>query len=364
MDMTKKQASDTHLFKLATEDIKHLFRHSGVTGNSLSPFQYNAEQAATSNPSQGFRVLSEHPSFAKISRQLLAPDVKLLCHSGGSIAVEEQYHMLLSVEDAAVVAQFTNSQNELVILYFKDMETYLQWWVGIYGTEGSDDYAQLFLEQEDIEVLVCALHCIDIYRRAYMESMLDYRTGLDLSINTTDYVQLLKKALGSADLRWIIASLFELTPGLKQANISLKPEHISRVCQQGLLKNSDDSMLTLDKTAVALGTEFLLTWMGAVGWRASHLVNGEEHTLAQGLLSATSFANHMFSFYTEDGSSYRFSHQAGSRAALLKSLHKLLEDLRQKASGAVLAKRARFCGQCGSEIRTNNKFCVDCGATV
>ena len=370
MRMNHGIAANAEIFKLAPGDMDHVFRRSGLAGNSLSPFCYNAEQAAVNNPSEGFKTLADNVSFSKISKRLLEPDIKILFHSGGSAAVDEQYYAFLSSDDSSVLAQFTNSQGEFVNLYFADRETYLQWWASIYSTEGTEQYAQLFAGQEDMETLVCALHCIDIYRRAYMESMLDYRTMVDTAISTQDYVQILKKTLASADLRWILPSLFELTPGLKKASISLKPEHLKKIEECSLVKSKNPSMLTMDQLAITMGTEFLMTWMGSVGWQASALINGEERTLSRGFLAATAFANHLFSFFTEDGSIYRFSHQPSSRVELIKTLQEWLNGLHQ-ANPNILpeqtvlsGKQAKFCGQCGEEIHMGDKFCASCGTRV
>jgi len=370
MEINHGTAVNTEIFKLAPGDMGYVFRHSGLEGNSLSPFRYNAEQVAVNNPSQWFKTLAEKPSFSKISQRLLEPDLKIMYHSGGSAAVEEVYYVFLSVEDASVLAQFTNSQGELVNLYFADWQTYLQWWTDIYSTEGNEDYAQLFADKEDMETLVCALHCVDIYRRAYLESMLDYRMMVDTTISMQDYVQLLKKALASADVRWLLPSLFELTPGLKNASISLKPEHLKKIEEYGFMKSKDTTMLTMDKLAKTMGTEFLMTWMGSVGWQASALINGEERALSQVFMASTAFANHLFSFEAGDGAVYRVHHQASSRAELLKTLQQWKESLHQatrdvppvQSSPAV--RPDKFCVQCGHEIGAGKKFCTRCGTPI
>ncbi|NLB18179.1 MAG: hypothetical protein GX825_05495, partial [Syntrophomonadaceae bacterium] len=63
--------------------------------------------------------------------------------------------------------------------------------------------------------------------------MLDYRGGMDLAISTQDFVQLLRRSLSSQDKRWLLPTLFEITPGLKESSIALKPEHLKKAEELG-----------------------------------------------------------------------------------------------------------------------------------
>jgi hypothetical protein len=374
MDSNNGKVAASEVFKLALGDINHLFRRSGLKGNSLSLFRYNAEEYAVTSPSQWFKTLADSPVFNNIALLLLEPDLKILFHSGGSAAADELHYAFLSAKTETVLAQFTNSQGELLNLFFPDGETYIQWWASIYSTEGIGDYKQLFTEQEEIETLVCALHCIDIYRRTYIESMLDYRTMVDTAIRVQDYGKLLKKAMASDDTRWLLPSLFKLTPGLKNVGLDLKPKpsHLKRMEEIGFIKINDSSILTLQDISKALGTEFLMTWMGAVGWQAFTLLNGEERSRSQLFMAPTAFTNHLFSFEAEDGSAYNFRHQTVSRADLINTLQQWMERLREAAEvtgDAPLEQplpisKAKFCAQCGSKIRPDKKFCANCGTPI
>jgi len=356
--------SNPEIFKLKPGDVDHLFRRSGLNGNKLANFRYNTEHAATSSPSELFKALSESPKFKQIAGSLLEPDIKIEFNSGGGGAADDKYYAFLSTDEKNVLAQFVNSEEDILLLLFPDWEAYLEWWTGVYASRGMESYQTVFPNIMEIEVLVCALHCIDIYRRSYMESMLDYRTGVNLSITTQDFVQLLKRSLVSKDKRWLLPTMFEVTTGLKNSNIALKPEHIRRVEALGFI-TSNETTFTLAERAKIMGTEFITSWVGAVGLQASVLINGEERNLSRVFMAATAFANHLFSFETGSEGEVRFRHQASTTPELLKTLLVWLESvIRVTGNVAATVTKAKFCGQCGTEIRPGKKFCTSCGTAV
>lgn len=369
MDINKEAMLYLGAYRLPGSDIDHIFEYAGLTGNALSPYRYNAEQAASSSPSQRFQALAESPIFNKIARLLLEPDLKILFHSWGNATADQQYYAFLSAEDANVLALFINSRNEILMLHFPDWETYLQWWTTIYSTEGNGEYIRIFKDTTEIETLVCALHCIDTYRRAYMQSMLDFRSQVDISIHTHDFVQLMKNSLSSDDTRWLIPSMFELTPGLKNSSIVLQPEHLKKIEELGFVSCNAELLLTLDERSKTMGNEFLMTWMEAVGWQASALVNDEERILTQMFMAPTAFSNHLFSFETGADGKTRFSHQASNRYDLIKSMLDWMEDLR-KVMGSISPEvkmdipQGNICTKCGVKNRPGKKLCISCGGSL
>jgi hypothetical protein len=263
-----------------------------------------------------------------------------------------------------------NAQGDILLLLFDDWESFLKWWTGVYASPGMGNYQAVFPGVMETEILVCALHCIDIYRRSYMESMLDYRSGLSLSLTTQDFVQLLKRSLASKDKRWLLPTMFEVTPGLKNSSIALKPEHIKQAGELGFV-TSNEATLTLGERSRIMGTEFITSWLGAIGWQATALINGGERSLSRVFLAPTAFANHLFSFDTGANREGRFRHQASTAAELKQTLINWMEALQKAAGQPAPVKseiksttKAKFCGQCGTEIRPGKKFCTGCGATL
>lgn len=383
MENHLKTLDSLEVFKLAPGDINHLFRRSGRKGNLLSPFRYNAEQAATIKSSEFFKRIFDSPSFLQIAGRLLEPDLKIEFNSGGGSSADDQYYALLSNNDKSVLAQFVNSEKDILLIMFPDWGIFLEWWAGVYASKGMGDYQTVFPNVMGIEVLVCALNCIDIYRRSYMESMLDYRAGVNLSLTTQDFVSLLKRSLASKDKRWLLPTMFEITPGLKNSSIALKPEHIQQVKELGFITSHEEA-LTLDERSKIMGTEFITSWMGSIGWQATVLTNGEERSLSKVFMAITSFANHLVSFETEVNGDTRFRHQASNAPELIEKLLKWMEELQKVVnnpaprtntvppkniespakSGNNSAPKAEFCKQCGTEIRLGKKFCSSCGTAV
>lgn len=370
MGMDMEKPGNIEIFKLAPADIDHLFRRSGLSGNKLSSFSYNAEQAATSTPSEFFKPLAESANFASIAKKLLAPDLKIEFNRGGAGSAEETYYAFLSLDDNDVLAQFQGSDGNILLMLFDNEESFLDWWSQIYASKAVSTYQPVFPNIMETEVLICALHCIDIYRRSYMESMLDYRGGLDLAISTQDFVQLLKRALASQDKRWLLPTMFEITPGLKGINIALKPEHIKQVEELGFL-SKNENVLTLGERSKLMGTEIITSWLGSVGCQATALINGQEKGLSRMFLTPTAFANHLFSFEIGAGGDTRFRHQASTLPELIQTLMKWIEALQKVIGGTAPAKAAKmeappmkFCGQCGAELKPGKKFCTSCGTAI
>lgn len=209
--------------------------------------------------------------------------------------------------------------------------------------------------------------------------MLDYRSGVELSLSSQDFVQLLKKALASRDKRWLLPTLFELTPGLKNSRLSLQPAHIQQLQELGFA-TSAEGVLTLGERARLMGTEFITSWMGSVGFQATALIDEEERSLSRVFLATTAFTNHLFSFENQTPAGTRFRHQALSGPELEGTLLHWMEEILAALSGGgpapagageVTASPAqtepggsRFCGQCGAELRPGKKFCTACGTPI
>lgn len=370
MGMNMEKPGILEILKLAPADINHLFRRSGLNGNQLSSYSYNAEQAATSSPSEFFKPLAESTNFASIAKKLLAPDLKIEFIRGGAGSAEETYHAFLSLEDNDVLVQFMGSDGNLLLLLFDTEEYFLQWWADIYASNAGNAYQPVFPDSMDTEVLVCALHCIDIYRRSYLESMLAYSGELSLSISTGDFVDLLKRSLSSKDKRWLLPTMFEITPGLKGINIALKPEHLNKVAELGFL-TINENVLTLGERSRIMGTEVITSWLGSVACQATALINGQEKSLSRMFLTPTAFSNHLFSFETAAGGGSRFRHKASTMPELIQALMTWIEALQKVIGGTAPAKAAprqapamKFCGQCGAELKPGKKFCTSCGTAI
>lgn len=376
MGMNQDQMDSTAVFKLLPQDINHLFKRSGVQGNSLAGFIYDAEQADSVSPSEYFVGLEQNPNLILVAKLVLEPDLRIDFTRGGNASEEEEFFLFLSKGNQAVVAQFTNDKGEILLALFEDMGAFIDWWIDLYASNGIGSYQTVFPEVMPTEVLICGLHSIDIYRRAYMESMLDYSGNLGLTISMGDFIDLIKRSAASGDKRWLLPNLFELTPGIKSSNISLKPEHLDIIADLGFLSN-EGGLLTLGERSRLMGTEFIASWIGNVGFQALAFINDEPRSLSRIFLATTAFANHLCSFENAPDGESRFRHQALDAEELKKALVGWLQVLQntigQKSSPPHPSKIAKptgdaaakgFCGNCGAQISSGKKFCTNCGTPV
>lgn len=370
MEVKQDNLENVGVFKLTPSDVGHLFQWAGLRGNELATFTYDAGATAATNPSPFFKQCQEDPRFKTMAINFLEPVLKITFNRGGGSSAAEKFYLLFSNADKETVAQFTNDEGDLLLLLFDNFVAFLEWWTSIYASNSSGSYQAIFPEVMETETLVCALHSIDIYHRAYLESMLEYSGELGLTLTTGDFIELLKKALASGDKRWLLPTVFELTPNLKSSNIALKPENIEQIEKLGFLSSSAEGVLTLGERARLMGTEFITSFLGATGFQATALLNGEEVSLSRVFLATTAFTNHLCSFENAAGGATRFCHQPLNAEELKSALGKWLDAL-LKAIGkpvadkpAMAADASRFCGNCGTPLLAGRKFCSNCGNPI
>lgn len=376
MELSSSQMDNAKIFKLKTTDINHLFRHSGLRGNKLSTFTYDAGQGTNEAPSDHFTTFTSSPIFGQITTNLLKPALRIDFNRGGGWNTQEEFHLFLGVDHEMVVAQFLNDEGEFLLVVFDNFNDYLDWWMALYTSEISASYSAVFPDSLDIEVMVSAFHCLDIYHRAYMESMLDYSNSVSLAISTADYIDLLKRSVASNDTRWFLPTLFELVPSLKSVNLSLRPEHLEQIGQLGFIVNKE-GLLTLEDRSRIMATELITSLMGSIGVEANALVKGGVYTISQLFLVITAFANHLYSFERDAGGKMSFRHQALNSGELKNAINTWLLALQRALNSSEVDRNAeavekvetsdvktRFCGNCGSQIVAGKKFCTNCGTSI
>lgn len=375
METNQGSNGGAEVFKLSPSDINFVFRSSGLVGNTLSPFSYDSEAAAVASPSEYFQAFQQDALFRGSAGKLLEPDLKVSFSTGGSGAQEDTYSVLMKKEDPSVLAVMENSEGGYLLLHFAEKNAFLQWWVSVYGMNSNASYRQVFDSVKPLEVLVYALHSVDTYRRAYMESMLSYNSEVSLAIGNVGFLDSMKQALASQDSRWLLPTLFKLCPALTRAKLKLLPEHIRAAEEAGFItlhndENSGDMIVTLGDKAQSMGTEFLKTWIVATAIEAAIYTDGNMRRVSSLFLAPTAFANHLFSF-RRTGEGYDFSHQALD----LKGLESYLSQCFQAWQGLRIEgkpkeveegreTRASFCGKCGQPIKGDQKFCGKCGSPI
>lgn len=378
METNHASNGGAEVFKLSPSDINFVFRGSGLVGNALSPFSYDSEAAAVTKPSENFQAFQKNALFRGTAAKLLEPDFNVSFSTGGSGAQEDTHSVLMKREDPSALAVMENSEGDYLLLHFAEKNAFLQWWVSVYGMTCNGSYRQVFDGVKPLEVLVCALHAIDTYRRAYMESMLSYKNEVSLTISNADFLGTLKEALASQDPRWLLPAVFKLCPALTRAKLKLLPAHIRAASDAGFIalcddENKGDMIVTLGDKAQSMGTEFLRTWIGATAIEAAIYTDGNLRRVSSLFLAPTAFANHLFSF-RRAGEGYDFSHQALDLKGLASYLSQCWEawqglrieeqPKKPEKPKAEKKKTASFCGKCGQPIKGNQKFCGKCGSSI
>ena len=314
MATIKENMNSLTMFKFMASDYNHLFINGKVKVNILSPFKYNVAQSFE-EASNDFKSMTQHPVFEEINTRLLAPDMKIIFNSGGRALSTEKYTVLLSSTEKSIVSYLSNEKNEATVIYFSDWEEYLDWWTDIYAVNSIGSCVNPFGRFGSTEMLICVTHCVDLYRRMHMESMLKGR-AMCLSVTVQEYINSLKEALITRDNWRLVSSLFEL-PGLEYRNISLQPKHLDDLEELGFIKLTTDGLIQLEAMTIAIGNEFLNGGTGAVGWQATAQANDAERVIGQGFLTGTARGNHLVYF---EPNSRQFSHKIVSKSELVKDM--------------------------------------------
>jgi hypothetical protein len=357
------------IYTITASDLGLLLKE--IPANDLSPYLQMTAAISQEDPSSELTKLMNSPHEKIISRLLGEPDLRIRFHAGGSVSQEEIYYVLLSARISQVLAQFTDSENRLKLLLFSDWQGFLDWWSALYGSSENHSYREIFPGTQDLETLVCAFHCLDTYRRAYLEAMLRYEGVGEVTRSSRDFIVSLKEAIVKGDNRWLLPSFINLTPGLKTQKIVLEPEHLDILEVLGFLKKNqtgEGETLTIGQLGVTLGTEFAASWMGSVGFEAVTLINGKRTVLDRKFLMPTAFTNHLVSLENENGE-LKFQHQALDSDHLIKLLNEWMGYLKKIAFKIPTIQEKpptvrHFCHKCGSPLKTGSKFCTKCGTPV
>ncbi len=389
---------DPVIFKLMPRDIDHLFSRSGLKGNVLAPFKYTATEGQYPQPSEWAQSFLEAQIFDETVKVLLEPHLKLIYHTGGGGTKEDVFSVLIRSDNRSVLMITKNKEEDFLGLLFADINGFLDWWGSLYAANIADVQRSSFEGTMPLETVVSILHSLDSYRRAYMESMLGYNPKLNISIKKTEFINTLAASLASGDVRWLLPSMFRLTPDLPGANLQLLPEHLQALEQMGFVTVSSDtltgeSLFSLGERGKALGTEFFHTWINSIGWKASVLADSQEKVISRVYLAPTAFANHLFSFQAQPEGKFKCNHQSLSKAELRSNLNEWYKTIyalvvknvatlapsqpdiqtspgQESISAASPSKpdkqstKISKCPTCGHRAEKGQRFCGECGTSL
>lgn len=370
MGFNKEKMMSLEVIKLTEDDLRYLFKSSGLTGNQLTLHRDWQNSKGALNPSVQIQNLINKQVDEKVALLLLEPDIKIFFHSGGSFAQEIQYYALASCKINEIIIESSDMDGNIEIAIFSDWSQFIDWWIDRYVKKSNETSTPLFSEREELEILVCVFHCIDVYRRAFMESMLNCEFLINTEFRKKEFIDFLKESTAKADNRWLLPNLFNLTPGLKNAKIALTPEHLKRIAKLSFIRGTETATINLDEMTKLSGIEFLSGWQESVGMLATVAKNNELINLDQKYLALTELTNHQFTFETNRVENKKqFSYQALSSDHLKKIMKEWIIDLKKIAFPEGIAqperpKSNRYCKKCGNQLKSEQKFCTKCGTSV
>lgn len=345
----------------------------GIRCTHLSPFFGGAAPGGAGAAGR----LAEDPVFQASAEVLSRPGLRIVFWKGGGGAKAEKFTVygLPPGENPALVSLHDAGGDSRLLLYFESGSSFVDWWADTFAGQVEEPSANLIAPSLSLESLVCILHAVDCYRRAYMESMLSYTAGRDLSIPAAQYMTTMRQSLQSGDTRWLLPALFALTPGLGGLALNLRHDHLDVVGELGFLDlfagpGGGEDIFLFGEAGKIMGMEFYATWLSSVGWEATAAGPGGDMVTSRAFLAPTAFANHLFTF-NPAGRSFGFSHQALTLSGLKSAMAGLLQPASAPgpvAEGTTPSPRGPLpgpgrerCDGCGEESPPGSKFCQGCG---
>lgn len=288
--------------------------------------------------------------------QLLAQPTRLLTQRwGGPLRAFGQAWSVPSAGGGPVATLEPGADGRVAIALHADVSDFVDDWLGLHALEVEGEIPNALPPPLPAGALPLLLHAIDCWRRTSYLSALRHAIGESPTITASEFARTLKAAAASGDLRWLLPSFLQLTPGLDHGTLLAREEHLGLLAELDLLGIATpgaDPLLGFAETGAWIGAEFLLGWQQAVGLRLESF-DGARGDASLAFLAPTPLANHWFE-PMPDGD---WNHQPLSSSALATQLLRFLAvDSAQPEATA--------CGQCGAPLRPGARFCPACGAAV
>jgi hypothetical protein len=355
------------LFLLKSADLNYAV-HYGIKIQENGLLTVDVALPAAELPSELKEIL-QNSDFQRAVSVIAIPDLKIECRKGGSVLAVEHYacYAALTPEGAQWVGLHVHGENTLLAFYESTGE-FLDWWVSYMVSPTDLEVGNAINGEYSLEALVCVLHAVDCCRRHHMVSMLNYAKETASAVTAGNYIAALKEALTSGDIRWLLPSLFAMTPGLGGITLDIKAEHLAQAIESGLfyrfIDKDETEYFRFNKPSMDMGLEFF-SWIYASGWEFSSLSPAGERKLSRGFLASTAAANHLFSIDEAEPGRYYATHEAltadGMRNKMGNCMENILSELRKISMLSNKADKAAFCISCGYPVAVGDKFCPSCG---
>ncbi len=294
------------VFRLDGGEMHHIAKHIlGLGFGDLSPFKGQPEGGE--RISTEAQALLDDPDFQTMMRILAAPDFRLAFRAGGpagtlrafSVFGRRGYHPSLAVLESGGEA--------VNCLLFGDEEEFGVYIASNYAVPSVFQPVNLIKTEVPAEFIIFVFNLADCYRRAYLNNLLQYSSELIEGMYEDEFVAVLERELKSLDTRWLVPSLFQLVPSLRErhwefskneVDIAVSMDFISRA------RSPEDKrpVFLLGNSGKYWGLEFSLYWRKSLGvevWANT----GSDNKVVRGrsyYMAFTDEANHFIEMTPQD----------------------------------------------------------------
>ncbi|MEI8374161.1 MAG: zinc ribbon domain-containing protein [Planctomycetota bacterium] len=355
--------------KLLPSYFLELQKRLGLMPNSISPLERLSQVFAGAAPeedSQASLPVAEDDLRAAMVA-LCQPTQRVHIRIGGNFAVPEQYLLARAATGPALAGVEVAADGQLVLQAFASGEELIEWLIDVINPQGLMHAAPCRIpRQMTHSQLVHALHLIDMYRRCYYQSMLDYTVAGEPEFGEVQFAGTMGEALTSVDYRWVLPSARIMAP----TSLPLSMEtQIPWLVANNLIQPATDAagagLWTFAEDGEQLGLEFMTGWLAAAGVEVGVLDGQFKRCDGSVLVLSTVRSMHTFAI-SGRGAEYQAAGDEGLRQSLQNTLAQGPSSrvVAAPAAGRDQPPAQRFCSQCGAKIQPGDKFCCSCGRPV
>ncbi len=391
----KKNTVEIEQNKLAVEQIAYeipagglytLFAKRLSHANKLSPLASMKPAAASS--AKDLDQIMKSSGFALLEESLLQPDLRIEHRYGGQYTGLTVFSTFKRDDSEITLVVFPQKDGGMILRIYHTLEEYLDWWSALLLSRVNNATANFLTPPLSIAGLIYSLHAIDCYRRYSYKTSLEYEPESTPFISCTEFNSTIAKSIPSFDLRWLLSSLFVLTPDLEGINFEPEEKDLSELVRRTILYPAKDeqgeSLFYFGEAGQYLGEEFLRAWEISIGLSARRIINGAVRSVYRAFIAPTALSNHLFQFES-DSKGLCVNHQPLGFDSILQMLENRVKKLPVDSHASaetpteknVESKEAsqqgsrrqtdttptssKLCRACGAHSAATMNFCGNCG---
>lgn len=322
--------------------IESLAYYMNLDSNEMSPF-YNKFNGKPKKLDKNAEEYFNSEEGYEILEFLFFPDKKIQYKTGNKEGVMDEFETLFIENNDKVVVLMPNRSDEYVILSFRNKDAYAEWWTDMYCIEANNEVHEKSVEEnqqgnniyssaKNTSELVALLHLMDIYKRMHLESMLNYSTKQYTSLFADAYKETFNLSKDSGDIRWSLASFFQMIPYIKE----FLPEDITSLIrfleENGWIRiwkkeGVDKDIISLKEKAIIAAKEFMEMWQGFIGVRL-YAFNGERiNIISRQCIIPTAKTNNLLYIYPNNKGEMSINNKTLNKKDFLEMKKQWLEAI-------------------------------------